>query len=296
MEQPAPARLELADGRILEYYAADAPDLVPLVFDNGTPGTGLPYPPFVAQAAERGLRLVSCSRPGYGASTRHPGRSVASVAADVRELLDHLRASRCYTMGWSGGGPHALATAALLQDRVLGAATVASLAPYDAEGLDWMAGMGAENVDEFGAALDGPEALQGFLEGEESWVAMVTAERVAEGLGDLASEVDREALTGELAEWNATALRASVASGIWGWLDDDLAFARPWGFDVGAIGVAVAVWQGGQDRMVPFAHGEWLAAHVGSARGRLLPEHGHLSLAVASVGRILDDLLGGTAA
>ena len=70
-----------------------------------------------------------------------------------------------------------------------------------------------------------------------------------------------------------------------------MAFTRPWGFDLDEIGVPVVVWQGGQDRMVPFAHGQWLATQVPGARPRLLPEEGHLSIAVASFGKILDDLL-----
>jgi pimeloyl-ACP methyl ester carboxylesterase len=122
-------------------------------------------------------------------------------------------------------------------------------------------------------------------------LAGVTGEQVAAALGDLVSPVDVGALTGDFAAYLATTFRQAVSSGIWGWFDDDLAFTQPWGFDLDDIGVPVVVWQGGQDRMVPFAHGQWLATQVPGARPRLLPEEGHLSIAVASFGRILDDLL-----
>jgi pimeloyl-ACP methyl ester carboxylesterase len=154
-----------------------------------------------------------------------------------------------------------------------------------------MAGMGAENVAEFGATMAGPQDLQEFLEHEGSWVGTVTADDITASFGDLISDVDKAALTGEYAEWLAKGFRASVSSGIWGWFDDDLAFAKPWGFELDAISRPVAIWQGAQDRMVPFAHGQWLAAHVPGARPHLYAEHGHLSLAVASFGTILDDLI-----
>jgi len=282
--------LPLADGRSLEVFVGGAEDGIPLIHHNGTPSSGRPYGPFLDLAADRGLRLVTYSRAGYSSSTRNPGRSVGDIADDVAAILDSLGATRCYTVGWSGGGPHALACAALLPDRVIAVASIAGVAPYPADGLDWMTGMGAENLAEFGAALENPDQLQQFLEHEGSWVATVTADRVAADFGDLVSDVDRSAITGDFAEWLAVGFRESVRNGIWGWFDDDLAFVKPWGFEVGTIKRPVDIWQGGQDRMVPFAHGQWLAQHVGSATAHLLPEHGHLSLAVASMGRILDQL------
>jgi len=284
--------LALADGRSLEVFVGGAEDGIPLVYHNGSPSSGRPYGPFLDLARERGVRMVTYSRAGYSESVRRPGRSVADVVGDVAAMLDSLGADRCYTMGWSGGGPHALACAALLPERVIAAASVAGVAPYPAEGLDWMGEMGAENKLEFGAALQGPDELQQFLEQSGSWVATATAEDVASGFGDLVSAVDIRSLTGEFAEWMALGLRESVSHGIWGWFDDDLAFLKPWGFDIAGIQRPVAIWQGGQDRMVPFAHGQWLAQHVGSATSHLLPGDGHLSLAVASMGNILDDLVG----
>ena len=109
--------------------------------------------------------------------------------------------------------------------------------------------------------------------------------------GDLVSAVDVAALTGDFAAYVAASFRQALANGIWGWLDDDLAFTRPWGFDLASINVPVVVWQGGQDRMVPFAHGQWLAAHLPSARAMLLPAEGHLSIAVDKFGEIIGELV-----
>jgi pimeloyl-ACP methyl ester carboxylesterase len=283
--------LELADGRSLDFDVSGPEGGTPLVVHHGTPGERSQYPPFAEAAAARGLRYVSASRPGYGGSTRQPGRAVADCAADTAAVLDHLGAGRCYTVGASGGGPHALACAALLPDLVLASATIAGVAPFGAEGLDFLAGMGRENHEEFGAALAGPADLEAYLEDQARTLAGVTGEQLAEALGDLVSAVDVAALTGEFAAYLASSFHGAVADGIWGWFDDDMAFTRPWGFGLDDVGVPVVVWQGGQDRMVPFAHGRWLVAHLPSARARLLPGEGHLSIAVERFGEVVDELL-----
>ena len=284
-------QIRTADGRRLDVYVAGPDDGDVLLFHHGTPGAGTPFDQLVAQSAERGLRYVSFSRPGYGASTRRPARSVSDVVDDAITVLDHLNARRCYTMGWSGGGPHTLACAALLPDRVIAATVVASIAPYGAEGLDYMAGMGRENIDEFGLALEGTAALEPFLQAWMPSLSLVTGEQIADALGDLVPPVDRAALTGDLASSMAADTRQALTNGPWGWHDDDLAFTRAWGFDVADIHVPISLWQGELDRMVPFNHGVWLADRIPGVRPHLLPEHGHLSLAVASMGIILDELV-----
>jgi pimeloyl-ACP methyl ester carboxylesterase len=194
-------------------------------------------------------------------------------------------------LGWSGGGPHALACAALMPDRVRGTALIAGVAPYPAEGLDFMAGMGAENVEEFGAAITGPAALIPFKERAWPIYRDMTADQVAAGFGDLVDDVDRAALSGAFAEYMAATTHVALRESYWGWFDDDMAFVKPWGFDLGSIPGRVHVWQGAHDRMVPYAHGEWLTAHVGNACPHLGPEHGHLSLAVDAFPQILDELI-----
>ena len=279
------------DGRDLEVLVIGPADTTPVVFHSGTPGGPVPNLPMARAATENGLRLVTYGRPGYGRSTPQPGRTVADVVADTIAVLDHLGAGEFVTMGHSGGGPHALACAALAPERCRAAASVAGVAPWDAEGLDVMAGMGPENIEEFGLAVQGSEALTPYLESEYEQLRSVAGPDVAAALGGLVPDVDKQVLTGELAELYAESFRKAVENGIAGWHDDDLAFVRPWGFDLAGITVPVSIWQGEQDLMVPFAHGRWLASHIPGATAHLFEEHGHLSLTVAQVPAILADLV-----
>ena len=278
-------------GRPLEFELSGPQDGRLLVLHHGTPGEGSAYPPWTAEGAARGLRHLCYSRPGYAGSTRNSGRTVADCASDVAAILDALGEDRCFTAGISGGGPHALACAALLPDRVIAAASIAGVAPSDAPDLDFTAGMGAENIDEFAAAVAGEATLRPFLEEMAVGLSGSTVEKMTATLGDLLGPADRAALTGEFAQYLLTKIGVALAAGVDGWFDDDVAFTTPWGFGVGAITRPVAVWQGGDDRFVPLAHGEWLAANVAGATRHIRPEHGHLSLQTAAYGEILDGLI-----
>ncbi len=285
-------QMEGASGR-LDVQIGGPADGQTVVFHTGTPSAGRLFAPMIDAGAERGLRHVVYSRPGYGTSDRRAGRSVADCVSDVTAITDALGVQRFFTVGWSGGGPHALACAALLPERVIAAATIAGVAPRDAEGLDWLDGMGQENLDEFAAAQAGEEQLLEFIEPFRAQLESVSSAQIYEALGDLLSEVDLSALSGEFAEYFADATRTGLQRGVYGWYDDDLAMIRDWGFELAGVSTPVTIWQGAQDRMVPFAHGEWLAAHVPGANARLLPDHGHLSLVIDRYGALLDDLLAG---
>jgi pimeloyl-ACP methyl ester carboxylesterase len=276
------------DGRSLDVLVTGAPDDLPVVFHHGTPGGVASYRPMVAAAAERGMRVVLYARPGYAGSTPKPDRRVADAAADVAAILDQLGAGEFVTAGWSGGGPHALACARLLTGRCLAAATLGGVAPYSARGLDWMAGMAEDNVREFRAALAGQRELTALLAPIAALLRDVTGDQLAAGFGDLASASDKEAMQGELSDWIAAMFRTGLQNGIAGWCDDDLAFTRDWGFAVPGA-TPVSVWQGDQDRMVPFAHGVWLAKALPAARTHLVPGVGHMNL---PFGDLFDDLLG----
>jgi pimeloyl-ACP methyl ester carboxylesterase len=292
--------ITLPDGRTIDVLIAGPPDGLPLVLHSGTPVGLVLYPPTVQAARHRGLRVILAARPGYEGSTPRPGRRVVDVAPDTAAVLDQLGADTFVTVGWSGGGPHSLACAATLPGRCLAAASIAGVAPYQSKGLDWLAGMGQENVDEFTAAVRGEAALTEFLDAYAVSVGAVTGADVAKALGGLVIDADKAVLTGGYADHVAASLRASIASGIAGWRDDDLAFVADWGFSLGwespsgrpAKAAPVAIWQGDQDKMVPFAHGQWLAANIPDAHAHLLPGQGHLSLTISSLDRILDDLLG----
>ena len=285
--------VRLPDGRDLDVLTAGADSSDAFLMINGTPSGVEARAEDLALIESRGLRYVTYGRPGYGDSTRVPGRSVADLTADVRHLSAALGLRRLFVVGWSGGGPHALACAALLPDLAVRVATIGGVAPYDAEGLDWLAGMAPENIEEFGAAAAGPAELQANLETQSAGLTTITAADVTAWFGELVPEVDQAALTGAFADFMAASCRDSVRTGIWGWYDDDVAFLRDWGFDLDSIRVPVTIWQGTEDRMVPFAHGRWLAEHVPGATARLLEGEGHLSLGVSAFERIIDELVDG---
>jgi pimeloyl-ACP methyl ester carboxylesterase len=294
MTSSGAAKLTLPDGRVLEHLVGGADDGFPLVYHSGTPSGAVVDPSMWAAAERAGLRLVTYSRPGYGASTPRPVPEgwpvpIAADADDTAALLDHLGMGEFVTLGWSGGGPRALACAALLADRCRAATSLAGVAPREAEGLDWLAGMGPENVRDFEAADRGREAFRPIAEQEAAELGAVTADDIVEAFGGLVDEVDAAALTGEFAEVVAESFRHAMAQGPEGMLEDNLQIARPWGFDLASIAVPVSVWQGAHDKMVPFEHGRWLAAHVPGARAHLFDDEGHISLA-ARMDDILADL------
>jgi pimeloyl-ACP methyl ester carboxylesterase len=284
--------IDLPDGRRLEVEVSGPPDGIPLLFHHGTPGSASQLGSMQAVANARGLRLVTYSRAGYGMSTRRPSRSVSDVTDDVSALLDVVGVSSALVAGWSGGGPHALACGALLPDRVAGVLVIAGIAPYAAPGLDWMSGMGEDNVEEFGFALQGEPALRRHLEElRETHFAKLTGDTVTASMASLLPEVDRAILTDEFADDLATNIRLGVGKQVDGWVDDDLAFTRPWGFELTAVSVPTFVWQGTEDLMVPFAHGRWLADHLPGATVHLEVGEGHLSIAVGALDRMIDELV-----
>jgi pimeloyl-ACP methyl ester carboxylesterase len=280
------AILDLPDGRRLDIAVSGPTAGTPLVFHHGTPGSLLPFRPMEKAVHQRGLRLVTYSRAGYGGSTRQPGRDVAAVAADVAAMLDHLGASRCLVAGWSGGGPHALATAAGLPGRATGVLVIAGVAPYDTPGLDFMAGMGEGNIEEYELVRQGEQACRPALEAEAAKLRSASVSDVIEQLATLLPEADRSAIRGGWGEHLVATFGEALRLGADGWIDDDLAFVRPWGFALDDITVPSFVWQGEDDLMVPFAHGQLLARSIPGATAHLEPGHGHLS-----IGQLIDHML-----
>lgn len=270
-----------ADGRRLEYLTGGDEDGFPFLFHRGTPSAALVFEPMWQAAVRAGLRVVTYSRPGYGASTpRAPEAEPSMVddAADSMLLLDALGMDEFVTLGWSGGGPRALTCAGLYPDRCRAVVTLAGVAPDGVPGLDFTAGMGEENVRDFELCRQGREAFRAQAEADAEAMSVVTGDQVVAAFGDLVDDVDAAALTGELAEFVAASSRYAVHQGAVGYLEDNLQIARPWGVDLSRLRVPVSVWQGAHDRMVPFAHGEWLAATIPGARVHLLQDEGHISL------------------
>lgn len=278
--------VRLGDGRVLDVLTADPIGGVPLVFHIGTPAGAAIYQPLVDAARARGFRMVHYSRPGYGSSTARAGRSVADAAQDVAAVLDAIGADRFATIGFSGGGPHGLACAALLPGRCLAAASVSGLAPYGVADLDWFAGMEQDNREEFSLAIAGGPGHTLRLESQVSEVAALLARSPdAAALSDPAT-----ADIAAFKQFLATSFGRALQNGIQGWRDDDLAFTRAWGFDPAVISCPVAVWHGEQDQAVPPQHGRWLAAHIPNVRAHFDPERGHGDLFRLHVREIVDEL------
>jgi pimeloyl-ACP methyl ester carboxylesterase len=256
--------VRLRDGRTLRVHdsgPAGPGDGLAVVWHHGSPQTGALLDPLVAATAQRGIRLVSYGRPSYGGSTPSPGRDVAAAAADVAQVVDALGIDGFAVMGASGGGPHALACAALLPDRVSGAVCLAGIAPYT-EDFDWFAGMASPGG--LRAAMEGRDARTRHAETDEFDESSFTA-------------ADWAALAGPWASLGADAGRAGAA-GSDGLIDDDVAFVTPWGFDLAQVRAPVLVVQGGEDRVVPPAHADWLVRRCPAAELWLRPRDGHVSV------------------
>ena len=284
--------IELSDGRRLDVRTSGPEDGPVLVFFHGTPGSAVIDRSVVEPAHERGLRVVSWSRPGYGDSTRQPGRRVVDIVSDTAEVLTALDVESCVVGGGSSGGPHSLACAARL-DSAKAALVVASHGPFQAEGLDFLAGMGEDNIAEYGAALRSEAALRTHLEEGREQLLDVTLDQLLQGLSSMLPDVDRSVLTDEFGEDVIAGLQEGLRNGIDGWLDDSLAFVNPWGFELDEITIPTMIWHGSEDLFNPFRHGQWLADHIPGAVGHLREGEGHLSLWEAFP-TMLDQLLEST--
>jgi pimeloyl-ACP methyl ester carboxylesterase len=263
--------LALRDGRTLHVYDTGTGDDARLTvfWHHGTPNIGAPPAPLFATSARLGIRWVSYDRPGYGGSTSYPGRNVASAATYVTRVADALGIDRFAIMGHSGGGPHALACAALLAERVTGVSSVAGLAPFGAEGLDWFAGMADSGAAKLRAAAKGREAKERY------------EEQFADDYDPEFTAADLAVLSGTWS-WLIDVVRPAVAAGPGAAIDDDLAYVAPWGFDPTQITVPALLIHGGLDRVVPSSHSQWLASRCPSAELWLRPDDGHISVLTSS--------------
>jgi pimeloyl-ACP methyl ester carboxylesterase len=259
----------LADGRTLEVHDAGGDGPV-VLWHNGSPHTGALLPPVVDAARARGLRLVGYARPSYGGSTPDPSRDVARAAGDVARLAEALGIGAFAVMGASGGGPHALACAALLSERVTGAAVIASPAPYT-EAFDWFAGM------------QDPRGLRAGREGREARAAHAEREEFDQ---ESFVAADWAVLEAEWAPLGQDAMAAGQA-GPDGLIDDDVAFTRPWGFELEDVHCPVLVVQGGLDRVIPPSHADALLRALPNGELWLRPRDGHVSI-LRAVGVALD--------
>ncbi|HEV2226133.1 MAG TPA: alpha/beta hydrolase [Nitrososphaerales archaeon] len=275
--------VRLPSGRIIELSEGGDPNGLPIFTLHGTPDSRLLFPPHVIDAESHGIRLIGYNRPGYGGSTPVPGRRIVDAATDVAAIADNLALDKFAVWGISGGGAPALACAAALPERVVAATSIAGVAPYPTEGLDWLAGMGEFNVEDFNLMLNNQAEWELKSRKDADDLLKATKADLVRLFSTLLSEVDRSVLTGELAESFLASFREAYEVGIRGACDDSLALAMPWGFDPDSIEVPVQIWHGRQDKFVPFAHGEWLATHIPRAEAHLEKDEGHLSLLVRKI-------------
>ncbi|WP_112246352.1 alpha/beta fold hydrolase [Kribbella monticola] len=255
--------LRLSDGRTLHVYDTGSGDL-PVFWNHGTPNLGAPPAPLLTESERLGVRWISFDRPGYGGSSPAPGRTMASVAGDAAAVADELGIARFAVAGYSGGGSYALGCAAALGDRVTAAVTLAAIAPYGVQGLDWFDGMVPSGVASLRAALGGRE---------------VKAAHEASGV-----EYDPEFTKDDFAlfegEWGWLGSVAShgLDAGPYGLIDDDISYVTPWGCDPTTIEAPILLLHGERDRIIPASHGAWLAAHCPTAELRLAPGASHFTI------------------
>ena len=273
--------LETPDGRTLAFATWGDPDGFPVLLLHGTPGCRFNRWPNEELFVELGVHLVTHDRAGYGRSDRHRGRRVVDEAADVAALADELGIDRFGVTGASGGGPHVLACAALLPDRVIRSVCEVGVAPLGSPGLseaEWLAGMDPENVKEFRWTQSGEEVLAPELEKVHRQAEERVAVDPSSVLDDFdLSEADRAELARpESMQITMETISEQVVNGVGGWVDDDLAFLQPWGFDVGTISVPVLIRYGLTDVLVPRTHGDWLAANVPGCLVEVQDTAGHM--------------------
>lgn len=266
------------DGRVLQIRESGDLDGRPILVHTGTPDSRLLFGRDVEVAAGQGVRLISYDRPGYGGSDRLPGRAVAHCAEDVRAIAAALHIDRLGVWGISGGGPHAIASAALLSDLVPAVAVLASPAPWPAEGLDYTEGMGELNADDFSLMFEDRDAARAKEQEERVQMLEATPEQLRDALTSLLSDADRAVLTDDLAAHFVESAKVGLGASDDGWWDDNVSFVEPWGFDLDSISTPVLLLHGRQDRFVPFGHGEWLAARIPGVQARLTDDDGHLTL------------------
>jgi len=279
-----------ADGRRLAVSLSGNLLGEPVFYLHGTPGSRIGPRPKERVLRELGVSLISFDRPGYGRSDRLQSRTVADVAEDVAAIADSLGLERFAVLGRSGGGPHALACAALLPDRVTRTAALVSLAPWRATGLNWFGGMADSNRDAYTTASKNPEALSMRLVEAAAKIKADPASHL-DILNPEMPEADRRVVEDAgvrvlLAQNFAEGLRYSAE----GWIDDVLAFCSPWGFEVSDIRVPVYLWHGGRDVFSPVTHTEWLAERITHKQVDIEPDRAHFG-ALEAVPKVLSWLL-----
>jgi pimeloyl-ACP methyl ester carboxylesterase len=278
-------QVETPDGRALRVEVAEGGGRV-VVAHVGTPNAGVLYEPWIEDAAARGLTLVTYDRPGYGGSSPQPGRRVADCAADVRAISRALGFGRCAVWGFSGGGPHALACAALLPDLVGAAATIGALGPCDVPGFDFLDGLEGGNREDADLYRADRELWEQRGRADREALLAMSPDDLTAAWAQGVSPADQATLRTPFGAWLHRAAVTGITPGADGWLADSIAFYSSWGIHLAAIAVPVKVWHGADDLFVPVQHGRWLAATIPGAEADIRDGDGHLGVAATRIGDV----------
>lgn len=287
--------LKLRDGRTLAYAEAGDPAGAPVLFSPGLVSSRLMRHPDERIPAQVGLRLLTLDRPGVGLSTYRRGRTLLTWADDVAQLADALGIEQFGMVGYSGGGPYALACASKHPTRVRRVALLASIGPMADPAMRRVlreAGNG-DKLKEVGLAQRIPHWLLTLLATPQARAVRKDPEKAMATLPPGTPEADRAALANPA--FRQILLQDAVEAyrqGATGMATDFQLLARPWGFNVTSIQVPVHVWQGEADRNVPPAVGRYLAATLPHCTATFLPDDGHVSIFLNHWGEVLADLKG----
>ncbi len=269
--------LILSDGRKLNLLVGSGTSDHAVIFHHGTPSCAVAWIEEIEYLDSINVKAIAYSRAGYHTSDRKLGRGVVDVNPDIEEILKKFAIKSFTAIGWSGGGPHALANG--LMPECKSVIVLAGVGPYGKSDLDFLAGMGQDNHEEFGAALAGLDTLEKWMDVNAAALKTITGEDLRNTDGNLFSTNDRKLMKDLTYSENvAKNFRDSLSVSYDGWIDDDLVFIKDWGFELSSIKKPVTIFQGDEDLMVPAAHGQWLLKNLPSAKIVLLPGFGHMGL------------------
>lgn len=268
-------RVVVSGNRSVGVESLGHPDGTPVFLLHGTPGSRSGPRLRVSVLYRLGVRLICYDRPGYGKSDPHPGRTVADAARDVLAIADDLGVKQFGVVGRSGGGPHALACAALLGHRVHSVAILVGMAPVDAKGLDWFAGMTESNVDEYRIADADRAVVRARLDSRVEQIRQNPDSLLRVLLPELTAADRRVINDSGIRRQLADTYLEACRDGVEGWIDDVMALRRPWGFDLSAITVPVLIWHGADDTFAPVSHSYWLAEQIPTSAITIQPGMAH---------------------
>jgi len=278
--------IKLSDGRSIDYLDNGVISKSALILHHGTPTTMTVWGTWLAAAAEKGTRAIAFTRPGYAGSDRKIGYSVLDANDDLEEILEYLDVENFVSIGWSGGGPYALASGLLKS--CTGVQLIAAVSPYDAKDFDWFQDQSPESIEEAKIAV---ESLENSIIYKEKYYAEIrdlTAEQILVEYAKRSSfntfEDDFRAFAKDL----SASLHDALESGVAGFADDERAFLRNWGFETKAVPVPVCIWHGLEDLTVSPHMGRWLHANISDSKLELLDGQNHGSIMVENRNEIID--------